>query len=430
MISGTLDFRCLRHFGGGLLTVPLMVAALLSFTTARANAATDVICYLDANPGLAGGVHDGKELSPPMVNCPTEKLMNGASAEFPTNGGDFVPADKCDYVQDPAAAGLTLVPADQPCYKASRIRVTDVPPWTNPSFPSNKLLGNWIYNFDTLSYIDYSIYAGVRLSAIPKGTRTTTPIDAHHICRYVDNYTGQDIFIPLKTEKEWQAFIDHAPNDVEITKCSLPCGGSCTSHRILYGPSEPHAMYYPTELPYARTGQKFPNAPQAQIDSLAFSHTFNEWCDYKVAGPEVCCWMTDGPPDENGNPTSECGAYGHHCDDKTAHWVEVYDFHAIAGASQDTGDAGTGKSRDNGWGQGVSNMVGGVIPVELCALTCADTCSSPPTPPPPPRPPTPPGRGGGDGAGGGGGTKPPTQPPPPPPPPKPPPPSPCGGGGF
>jgi len=46
------------------------------------------------------------------------------------------------------------------------------------------------------------------------------PIDMWNFCRYLDNASGNSIFVPLRSETEWQAFVAHAP--IALSHCSRP----------------------------------------------------------------------------------------------------------------------------------------------------------------------------------------------------------------
>ncbi len=44
-------------------------------------------------------------------------------------------------------------------------------------------------------------------------------IDRHGLCRWVDNSTSTELFVPYRSAAEWQAFIDHAPSGVVRDGC-------------------------------------------------------------------------------------------------------------------------------------------------------------------------------------------------------------------
>lgn len=47
------------------------------------------------------------------------------------------------------------------------------------------------------------------------------PLHMYGVCKYVDNNTQQSFFIPAASDKEWIAFVNNAPNGVELTDCCL-----------------------------------------------------------------------------------------------------------------------------------------------------------------------------------------------------------------
>ena len=49
------------------------------------------------------------------------------------------------------------------------------------------------------------------------------------VCRKVTNNSASDIFVPIKTAAEWQAFLGHLPPGVTTSSCCSPigCNGRC-----------------------------------------------------------------------------------------------------------------------------------------------------------------------------------------------------------
>jgi hypothetical protein len=56
----------------------------------------------------------------------------------------------------------------------------------------------------------------------PAGASAVLPIYAWNICRWVDNTGANNLFVPVGTPDEWQAFKDRAPSGVSLTTCAVP----------------------------------------------------------------------------------------------------------------------------------------------------------------------------------------------------------------
>ena len=75
--------------------------------------------------------------------------------------------------------------------------------------------------FDSNNAILNSGFDGVRLDASTSPSKT--PIWAYNVCRYVDyTNTANALFIPLKSQQEWLAFIANPPVNVKFAGCCIP----------------------------------------------------------------------------------------------------------------------------------------------------------------------------------------------------------------
>lgn len=74
---------------------------------------------------------------------------------------------------------------------------------------------------DSNNAIINSGFDGVRLDTA--GSPSKSPIWAYNSCRYVDNTSAANaLFIPLKSEQEWLAFIARPPANVRFAGCCVP----------------------------------------------------------------------------------------------------------------------------------------------------------------------------------------------------------------
>lgn len=127
-----------------------------------------------------------------------------------------------------AYAGLIslLVGGEAEASTSSTTRVPSVKDW--PSC-AHQPQGNVVSSFD-LSKID----CNVGTVAFPGVTPIDRfPVTAHGKCRYIANTTGKSLFVPLKTDVEWTAFINNA---VKIQGISLESCKVCKkeSQNIVY----------------------------------------------------------------------------------------------------------------------------------------------------------------------------------------------------
>jgi len=56
-------------------------------------------------------------------------------------------------------------------------------------------------------------------------------IDKHGVCQKVNNTSGKDVFVPVKTATEWAEFRIHAPSNISglsLLACSFSCGDNVT----------------------------------------------------------------------------------------------------------------------------------------------------------------------------------------------------------
>jgi len=300
------------------------------------------VCLLDGNGSRAPG----------MVDCLTEP--------YPALGG---------------AMSSSTADAYYPGYqhfKASRYRISDYSDayYMSAAFVSDGDLHEQggLYNFATGTYFRPSFFGGggtsraVAALRINAGVHAVTPIDVWGECRYVDNDSTNDIFVPFRSYKEWSAFYNNPPSGVTLKTCALPCPGHCDYY---FGPTDfdssagdratdngPDAGYFRAELPYARTGAQWPpNGAAAEV----YTHTFNYSCyDRNVQSycgqshDETVCDKSIPPVCQN---VTVCDATYSRCVDTWHNWAEVWRLNpATAGASSFAGYDATGRLlRDNGW---------------------------------------------------------------------------------
>jgi hypothetical protein len=67
-----------------------------------------------------------------------------------------------------------------------------------------------------------TLFCGVRSDSSPLPASSVAPIMAYNVCRWVDNNSGQSIFVPFRTQSEWQQFLANKPPQVTATTCAVP----------------------------------------------------------------------------------------------------------------------------------------------------------------------------------------------------------------
>jgi len=189
---------------------------------------------------------------------------------------------------------------------------------------------------------------GLRLN---EGT-ARTPIDVHGLCRYTDNSSTDDFFVPFKSAVEWLAFLDAPVPGVTKTHCARPFNGQNISKGLYFGTTSAlfpmgdtgDAVTADVSLPYWRTAQTWP--PSAASCSNA-THTFNNQCYEEYSQYKCWKWVTKtctGSSCIATNPkTGACKAYksytydcsycgdpGSTCEKKWYGWSETFAFLATA----------------------------------------------------------------------------------------------------
>jgi hypothetical protein len=279
---------------------------------------------------------------------------------------------------DPAT-GLLLNPVSGDSDQADLVESS----WTVTNFSGN---------IEDLLYYDPMSYVAVRSNVLPSAhAKSETPIDAHGICRYVDNHSGKDIFVPLKTRKEWKAFTDNPPPNVDLVKCALAFRGACERNGLYYGvtqgdtapcdgvgdqPLGPNSAnrYYAPYMPYARVEDEVNGAPWPVTGKGTLdTYTFYFSCLERKPIPNMV-WETKKicpSPAKAGDPPPPCHTksyqiqYGTVCQDTWHPFEEKYQLNNMrAMPSEDisdedyedfingTLDPNTGKRkvrRDTGW---------------------------------------------------------------------------------
>lgn len=286
------------------------------------------VCILDRNPAAT---------SPGISQCPTIE-------PFPGQGGFMADLDG----PGPGA----------PEFRATRYRIADQHNYEISAGVQKRQLFNGAY-FDPIPM------AGVRLN---HGSDAWTPIDAHGACRYVQNNSNKDIFVPFKTAQEWESFWSQGEagqlygGAVSVVRCSLPCDGTCDGNGYFFGPtsvdfseedqdiSEPgndSSNFFPTQLPYAKAGDVW---PKTNVD-----HTFRYKC-YEVKSESTGVCIEEGYLNAFGlcAPKASvltplqvtcCLEYGSNCKTYWHEWKEVWRINQVtAGVSAD----GLG-AREEGW---------------------------------------------------------------------------------
>ncbi len=185
---------------------------------------------------------------------------------------------------------------------------------------------------------------GIKIS--PNHT-ATTPIDKHWICRYVNNMSSTYAqFIPFKTPKEWNMFLQNKPSSFGTNLCSRPDSSFSITNFVPDGDQAKDGVTsYSISLPYARENTQ-----------LHYEHTFTNQCKQYVwecdsQGYASCC--VGGTTDEWGNCNGEykqdssCGCIRNVCNGYWRDYSASSGFTAVAGASSD------GSGSNSGW-QGYS----------------------------------------------------------------------------
>ena len=58
-------------------------------------------------------------------------------------------------------------------------------------------------------------------------TSAVAPVDSWNVCRWIDNTSGKEVFVPLKTSIEWNNFLTNLPTfttggSISVTHCAVP----------------------------------------------------------------------------------------------------------------------------------------------------------------------------------------------------------------
>lgn len=258
------------------------------------------------------------------------------------------------------------------------------------------------------------------------------PVEAWNVCRWVDNSSGQAIFVPFKTSQEWKQFRDAAPGllsgAVSLVHCAVPYSdnGAPSSMTVMPPFAGCTTINVNTPNVYGRTGTSL--YPQPSVSGPAFTCHAGlttmmsqlQWKagDIETSGAGVLSWNTNFlySPDmvigassvavNSGNPV-------------TLSWY-ISPYVGTDSISCSVSPGGWGPDASGNPRSGSSTLT--FYDTTTFTLTCTAppgltsvasatvTIIPPPPPPPPPVPPPPP--------------PPPVPPPPPPaaPPPPPPPP--------
>ena len=240
-----------------------------------------------------------------------------------------------------------------------------------------------------------------------------TPIDptaAPGHCRYVDNSSGNDYFIPFNSSSEWFSFLDNSPSSITLTHCAKPFTGELGT--LKFGPTSVETSMgdtgdsatAPVTLPYWRTAQTWPPS-DTDITGVS-THTFNHNCYQDHATPTCWNWVTktctgcSATDPVTGACTksydydcSYCGDNGSVCTTQWTNWSETFNIRALALDSD---------VHSPSWQATSTRITGTTRPNASCCTRCTfnghdctcntDLCEvAPPPPPPPPPPPTQPG---------------------------------------
>ena len=276
-------------FGVALMTI--LSVSLFSFT---ANAIDD-----ESNLCL----HDGRGAKNAMMpNCQIPSDLGGAvSGAAGVDGGYFVSMG--NYKE----------------FKASRRRVSD---FNDVSWASMDLAKRGLFvgvSGGEGVYAPPTPFMGIRLNSSPHvlSPFQTLPVVAHGECRYIYNTSGNDIFVPFKTQKEWVAFLNNLPHGVTANTCSISCPGTCDNF-IVFGPTSMKAgdrarddgslnNWFRVELPYAPTGATWPTGKGAAegINRHTFRYTCTQIDAVPDSSEEYCV--------EHATKTESCSEGSHNC---------------------------------------------------------------------------------------------------------------------
>lgn len=195
------------------------------------------------------------------------------------------------------------------------------------------------------------VNAGVNMAGarVAKQSTAPNPLDKWHKCRFVDNSSPNDYFVPFRTSKEWLGFLANPPQGANLTHCACPFSGINETAGLQYGPTsakpdkgDTPSSTFPVSLPYARTGShiKLPD------------HTFKHTC-YEHKWEFVCSLLAE-------DDSRECLCSGWVCAVYPHTWEETFSFEATALDS----DAFTPS-----W-VGVSKKVSGGTRPPICETQC------------------------------------------------------------
>jgi hypothetical protein len=226
---------------------------------------------------------------------------------------------------------------------------------------------------------------GVRVNS---GVSAITPIDKWGVCRYLQNTSSLDLFVPFGTQTEWLAFRKNYPtSDFVLTHCACPyqynTATNYISNGLYFGKTsalpnlgdistdppdssvvQPDITTYPVKkMPYGMTGNTLPPYPDK-------THTFNYQCKNKLIVPSPTCRVT-APSccDKNGNncTCTICTYQGTVCKDSTTNWSETWSFLATAGDSDDPQASPPSWTTYHSWCSGGTNR-----PTAQCNTSCYD----------------------------------------------------------
>lgn len=89
------------------------------------------------------------------------------------------------------------------------------------------LIIGFIFNYFLNLFLDIEpLWAVVVQDYYRVSKGSTVSINKWGICRRVTNNCTYDIFVPVKTSGEWNAFINYKPTCVSLANCSWVCPGS------------------------------------------------------------------------------------------------------------------------------------------------------------------------------------------------------------
>lgn len=122
--------------------------------------------------------------------------------------------------------------------------------------------------------------AGLRINPMT----SSTPVDIHGTCRYIDNTSSESYFVPFKTSTEWNAFLGNSVPGIKTTHCARPFKGQHEANKLYFGPSS-QGVKGDVDLPYWRTGQQWPPAGGSCVKA---TYTFHHSCTENYRGNSGC----------------------------------------------------------------------------------------------------------------------------------------------